>query len=148
MNNVLKNGLRVLKNPSASDVARVAHDEMKRLEAAIPQMTPTIPASISPIAVGGSTSSSGGSPVSSSNDKAGSVMITSVIDQFIPFSSVIPVSYVLTVFAFDNKGAFFGVPVAQVDWMANGFWLRKALIAIYPPDTTSAVLFFSAKGKQ
>lgn len=150
MNGILQKSVRSLKLETSDGklLQKAVHDELTRLESAIPQMTQTTPASISPIVVGGSSSSSGGSSVASSNDRAGSVMITSVIDQFIPFSRAIPVSYVLTVFAFDNKGAFFGVPVAQVDWMANGFWLRKALIAIYPPDTTSAVLFFTAKANQ
>ena len=146
MNNVLKNGLRVLKNPSASDVARVAHDEMKRLEAAIPQMTPT--PTPSQVAIGGSTSSgSSGTPVSSSNDRANFVAITSIVDQFISFSSPIPGGYELFVNMQDSSGTYGQVNVPPSDWLPNGFWLRKANIIIASP-ATGGFLWYIAKANQ
>ncbi len=144
MPNILHNSLRVLKfkDPDTQNLAAKTHDELKRLEAAIPQNQTSVSA---PIVVGGSTSSgSSGSSVSSSNDRASFVAITSIVDQFIPFSSAIPVGYELFVNMQDTGGTYGQVNVPRPDWLANGFWLRKGNIIISSPATTG-ILWYIAK---
>jgi hypothetical protein len=109
-------------------------------------MTPT--PTPSQVVIGGSTSSgSSGTPVSSSNDRANFVAITSIVDQFISFSSAIPGGYELFVNMQDSSGTYGQVNVPRSDWLTNGFWLRKANIIIASP-AVGGFLWYIAKANQ
>jgi hypothetical protein len=150
MRNILKGGTRIfantVKDPALKQGLSIVHDELERLQNSIPQMTPT--PTPSQVVIGGSTSSgSSGTPVSSSNDRANFVAITSIVDQFISFSSAIPGGYELFVNMQDSSGTYGQVNVPRSDWLTNGFWLRKANIIIASP-AVGGFLWYIAKANQ
>ena len=141
----LLNTIRALKPATKQDedLHRAIQKEFENIQGHMNVGTPTTITETT-VVVGGNTSPSSPIPVSSSNDRASFVAITSAVDQFIPFSSAIGVGYVLTVWFLDNTGSAGTIGVLQSDWLANGFWLRANLIPISDP-AVSGVLFYIAK---
>jgi hypothetical protein len=128
-------------NTEIQELVNLIEKELTYIRQNIPTAVP--PAAVTPTVVSGSSPSP--SAPATTDDRAGIVAITTVADQFIPFTSAITGSYVLSVWFLDSAGSSAMIGVLQADWLGNGFWLRSGLIPLSPPTTTSGMLFYIAK---